>query len=140
MFKKTLLAGAVAAAILPLSATAADAPASPHTITGNAGFFSQYVFRGLTQTNRKPAVQGGFDHAHASGFYAGTWGSNISWLTDPTPPAYSSAGSLEWDFYGGYKWNLPYDMTLDLGTLYYWYPGEANVTALKGGNALNPKA
>ena len=140
MFKKTLLAGAVAAAILPLSATAADAPASPHTITGNVGFYSQYIFRGLTQTNGKPALQGGLDYSHSSGFYAGTWGSNVSWLTDPTPPAYSSGGSLEWDFYGGYKWNLPSDLTLDVGTLYYWYPGEANTTALKGGNALNPKA
>ena len=140
MFKKTLLAGAVAAAFLPLSATAADAPASPHTITGNVGLYSQYIFRGLTQTNGKPAVQGGFDYSHASGFYAGTWGSNVSWLTDATPPAYSSGGSMEWDFYGGYKWNLPSDFVIDLGTLYYWYPGDANTTALKGGNALNPKA
>jgi uncharacterized protein (TIGR02001 family) len=140
MFKKTLLAGAVAAAILPLTAAAADAPASPHTITGNVGFFSQYIFRGLTQTNRKPALQGGLDYSHSSGFYAGTWGSNISWLADGVPPSYSSGGSLEWDFYGGYKWSLPYDMTLDLGTLYYWYPGEANTTAVKGGNPLNPKA
>ncbi len=142
MFKKTLMAGLVAAALGSglAQAQAPAAPASPHTITGNVGLYSQYIFRGLTQTNREPALQGGFDYSHSSGFYLGTWGSNISWLTDGAPPAYQSGGSLEWDFYGGYKWSLPADFTLDLGTLYYWYPGDANTTALKGGNPLNPKA
>jgi uncharacterized protein (TIGR02001 family) len=112
----------------------AAAPASPHTITGNVGFFSQYIFRGLTQTDRDPALQGGFDYSHSSGFYAGTWGSNISWLRDSA--AYSGGGSLEWDFYGGYKMSLGKDVTLDFGTLYYWYPGDPNVLA----NPLNPKA
>jgi len=135
MFKKTLLAGAVAAAILPLSATAADAPASPHTFTGNVGLYSQYIFRGMTQTNGDPAIQGGFDYSHASGFYAGTWASNISWLKENNsvagpPPfisgTYGGGGSMEWDFYGGYKWSLPNDFTLDVGTLYYWYPGDIN--------------
>ena len=130
MFKKTLLAGAVAAAILPLSATAADAPASPHTITGNAGFFSQYIFRGLTQTDRQPAIQGGFDYSHSSGLYAGTWASNISWLRDNF--SYSNGGSAELDFYGGWKWGFAPDWTLDLGTLYYWYPGDTFPGALKG--------
>ncbi|HXL84570.1 MAG TPA: TorF family putative porin, partial [Casimicrobiaceae bacterium] len=57
-------------------------PTEPYTITGNFGIYSQYIFRGLTQTDRKPAFQGGFDFAHTSGFYLGTWGSNISWLHD----------------------------------------------------------
>jgi uncharacterized protein (TIGR02001 family) len=131
MFKKTLLAGAVAAALVPGFAAAAD---SPHTITGNMGLYSQYIFRGLTQTNGDPALQGGFDYSHASGFYAGTWASNISWLRDGG--AYMAGGSLEWDFYGGYKWSFANDLTLDLGTLYYWYPGDANTLA----NPMNPKA
>jgi uncharacterized protein (TIGR02001 family) len=143
MFKKTLLAGAVAATLLPGAGLAAD---SPHTLTGNVGLYSQYIFRGLTQTNGDPALQGGFDYSHASGFYAGTWASNISWLRDGTTaagagaPAYKSGGSLEWDFYGGYKWSLPSDFTLDLGTLYYWYPGDANDIVANGGGPLNPKA
>ena len=84
MFKQTIMAGVVAAAMgLPAlafaqaAAPAADAkPAEakpPYTITGNFGLFSQYIFRGLGQTGRKPAAQGGFDFAHESGFYAGTW-------------------------------------------------------------------
>lgn len=146
MFKKTAIAGLVAAACGSGLAYAQQPPASPHTLTGNVGLFSQYIFRGLTQTNREPALQGGFDYSHASGLYAGTWASNISWLRDGTTaagtgaPAYSAGGSLEWDFYGGYKWSLPNDLTLDLGTLYYWYPGDANTNVANGGNVLNPKA
>jgi uncharacterized protein (TIGR02001 family) len=100
----------------------ADAKAAePYTITGNFGIYSQYVFRGLTQTDRKPAFQGGFDVAHASGFYAGTWGSNISWLNDAG--VVDHGGSLEWDFYGGYKYAINDDFGLDAGVLFYWYPG-----------------
>lgn len=142
MFKKTAIAGLAAAALGSglAQAQAPAAPASPHTLTGNIGIYSQYIFRGLTQTNGKPALQGGFDYSHSSGFYAGTWGSNISWLTDGTPPAYQDGGSLEWDFYGGYKMSLPMDFTLDLGTLYYYYPGSENTSPAKGGNILNVKA
>src|SRR5215218_7692892 len=100
MVKKTAIAGLVAAAFAPALAGAADPPPE-HTLTGNVGLFSQYIFRGLTQTDREPALQGGFDYAHSSGFYAGTWASNISWLRDAG--AYRSGGSLEWDFYGGWK-------------------------------------
>ena len=73
-----------------------------------------------------------------AGFYAGTWASNISWLRDGAPvPAYRSGGSLEWDFYGGWKPTFG-DFTLDLGTLYYWYPGDASPAA--AGAPGNPKA
>ncbi len=78
------------------------------------------MFRGISQTNEKPAIQGGFDLAHKSGFYAGTWASNISWLSDANPDVNAS---IEWDFYGGYKLPLPQDFVVDLGVLYYWYPG-----------------
>ncbi len=134
MFRKTVIAGLLAAATTPGMALAADpAPTPEHTITGNLGLFSQYVFRGLTQTDRNPAVQGGFDYAHSSGFYAGTWASNISWLRENATVAaggvtlpfgtYGQGGSLEWDFYGGYKTTFG-DFGLDVGTLYYWYPGK----------------
>src|ERR1700716_1518223 len=74
-------------------------PAEPYTITGNFGIYSQYIFRGLTQTDRKPAFQGGFDFAHTNGFYLGTWGSNVRWLHDAGACAHGC--SLEWDIYGG---------------------------------------
>jgi uncharacterized protein (TIGR02001 family) len=126
MFKKTLAAVAVAATLAPTLATGAET--SPHTITGNVGIFSQYIFRGLTQTNEEPALQGGFDYAHAGGFYAGTWGSNISWLRDFG--AYTGGGTLELDIYGGYKGTIgKTDFGYDVGLLYYWYPG----TRIPGG-------
>jgi len=115
----------VAAALGTLCATTAHAqtpaPAAPDwTFTGNVGIFSQYVFRGISQTNEKPALQGGLDLGHKSGFYIGTWLSNVSWISDAAPDA---SASLEWDMYGGYKFELPYDFIVDLGALYYYYPG-----------------
>lgn len=124
-----------ALAVVPMTALAADPPPE-HTVTGNIGLYSQYIFRGLTQTDRDPALQGGFDYAHGSGLYAGAWASNISWLRDGG--AYRSAGSGEFDFYGGYKMTFG-DFTGDIGTLYYRYPGDATI-APAGAAAANPKA
>ena len=123
MLKRTLAASLVAASFSAPVALGAEEQ-SPHTITGNVGFFSQYIFRGLTQTDKDPAIQGGFDYSHASGFYLGTWASNISWLKDFN--AYSNGGSLEWDFYGGFKNTFgKSDFGYDVGLLQYWYPGDA---------------
>jgi len=128
--KKLLLATAVAAA-LGAPATPVLAQDSPHSLTANLGFFSEYIFRGITQTAGKPALQGGFDYGHASGFYAGTWASNVSWPQDFG--AYTRS-SLEWDFYGGYKGTFgKSDFGFDVGTIYYYYPGRA-------GGVSNPTA
>ena len=132
--RKTIASLSVAAALslpgLVLAQQAPAAPASPHTLTGNFGFFSQYIFRGLTQTDHRPALQGGFDYAHSSGFYLGTWASNVSWLTDF---GQYSSGSMEWDFYGGYKAALSGDLGYDVGLLRYQYPGKV----APGGNTAN---
>ena len=126
MFKKTMIAGLVAAALAPAVSVAAD---SPHTLTGNVGLYSQYIFRGLTQTNKEPALQGGFDYSHSSGFYAGTWMSNISWLRDFG--AYTGGGSLEMDFYAGMKGSIAGDLGFDVGVLQYYYPGDVVVGGVK---------
>ena len=146
MFKKTVIAGALAAAVTPMTGLAADPPPE-HNLTGNVGLYSQYIFRGLGQTDRDPALQGGFDYAHKSGAYAGTWASNVSFLKEnfSAPPTaiagtYNRGGSLEWDFYGGYKMSMG-DFGFDLGTLYYYYPGKISpaVQALTPGLDV-PKA
>ena len=127
--RKLLLASVMSAAFsVPLTVTAQTAPAAepapPYTFTGNFGIFSQYIFRGLTQTNRDPAVQGGFDFTHSSGFYVGTWLSNISWLTDSSAATGYTSASLEWDFYGGYRGTFgTSDFGYDVGLLQYYYPG-----------------
>lgn len=101
---------------------AAAEPASPHTFAYNIGLYSQYIFRGLTQTAEEPAIQGGVDYSHASGFYLGAWGSNISWLEDGGNYKNSS---LEIDLYGGYRNTFgETGIGYDVGLLYYWYPGD----------------
>lgn len=105
------------------AAPAADAkPAEPYTLSSNIGIYSQYIFRGLTQTDQAPAFQGGFDFAHEKGFYVGTWGSNVSWLRDSG--VCTSACSLEWDIYGGWKHAFNDDWGMDVGVLFYYYPGK----------------
>jgi uncharacterized protein (TIGR02001 family) len=107
------------------AAAPAPAPAPDNVLTANVGLFSQYIFRGISQTAGQPAVQGGFDYAHSSGFYLGTWASNASWLEDF---GVYNRSSLEWDFYGGFKSTFPgsEDWTYDVGLLYYYYPGRRN--------------
>lgn len=107
----------IASTLLVLSAGTTLAQTAEHSLTGNVGLFSDYRFRGISQTWRQPAVQGGFDYAHSSGFYAGTWASNVS------GNSYNNGAGLELDLYGGYKFTLAQDLTLDLGALAYLYPG-----------------
>jgi uncharacterized protein (TIGR02001 family) len=122
------LAATASSAVLGQTAPAAapaPAPAPDNVLTANVGLFSQYIFRGISQTAGQPAVQGGFDYAHSSGFYLGTWASNASWLEDF---GVYNRSSLEWDFYGGFKSTFPgsEDWTYDVGLLYYYYPGRRN--------------
>ena len=115
MLTKKLICGLAAATFAAPAVALAQDAASPHTITGNLGFVSDYSFRGLTQTMEEPAIQGGFDYAHSSGLYLGTWGSNISGVQ-------FGDGSLEWDFYGGWTKSFG-DFGVNVGGLYYYYPG-----------------
>jgi uncharacterized protein (TIGR02001 family) len=115
MQKKLLNTLILAALAVPGIAMAADAAPAP-AVTANVGFVTNYLYRGISQTGGNPAVQGGFDYAHASGFYAGAWGSNISWI-----PASSS--SLELDTYFGFKNAFATDYSYDVGFLRYNYPG-----------------
>ena len=102
------------------AAPAAKEEKPSYTLAYNVGLFSQYIFRGLTQTREDAALQGGVDFTHASGFYLGAWGSNISWLEDAS--AYDRS-SLELDFYGGYS-NTVGEITYNIGALQYYYPGK----------------
>lgn len=118
MKKRNLLNSLILAALaVPGVAMAADAP----SVTGNVSLTSNYLYRGITQTNDKAAIQGGFDYAHASGLYVGAWGSSISWLADG---GYYNSSSLELDTYAGFKGGISDDVTYDVGFLRYNYPGE----------------
>ena len=73
----------------------ASASAMAGELSANIGAVSNYMWRGVTQTDDGAAVQGGIDWGHDSGFYLGTWASNIKWATD-------LSSGVEVDFYGGY--------------------------------------
>lgn len=94
-------------------------------LTFNAGVVTDYRYRGISQSRLKPAVQAGVDYTNG-GFYVGAWASTIKWIKD----AGGGNANTEIDIYGGYKFELAKDFTLDLGVLTYQYPS----------NKLNPKA
>ena len=105
--------------------TAAAAPTPDWTFPGSVDIASEYIFRGLTQTNKDPALQGGIEIDHVSGFYAGAWGSNISWLSDLTKLGYGDvSSSLELDGYIGYRFKFTEAWGLDFGLYTYYYPGD----------------
>ena len=92
--------------------------------TGSVSVTSDYIFRGVSQTNQEPALQGGLEYAAESGAYIGAWGSNVSWLSDLSSPAAPISSSLELDVYGGYRGKFNDTVSYDVGALYYWYPGD----------------
>ena len=96
------------------------APAAPEsTLAFNVGAVTDYRYRGISQTRKEAAVQGGVDYADKSGFYVGAWGSTIKWITDT---AGATSGNTELDLYGGYKGAVG-DAAYDLGFLRYEYAG-----------------
>jgi len=100
---------------LPSLAQGTAAAEPDYTLSANVGLSSDYRFRGISQTDKHPAIQGGFDLALKSGFYVGNWNSNVD-------SAFYNGANIEMDFYGGYKATFG-DFGLDVGGLYYYYPG-----------------
>ncbi|SAI33632.1 Bacterial protein of uncharacterised function (Gcw_chp) [Bordetella ansorpii] len=112
------------------------------TLSANLSLASQYRYRGLMQSNNRPAVSGGFDVAHASGLYLGNWNSSISWLDDSNTDV---SAPIEMDFYGGYKGQFTDGVPFDVGVLRYYYPGDypsgyisPNTTELYAGVGYGP--
>jgi uncharacterized protein (TIGR02001 family) len=118
-----LSAASIALLTLMSSATFAQttvattpAPAPAYELAYNVGVVSDYRYRGISQTRLQPAVQGGVDLT-AGAWYAGAWASNIKWIKDAGGNA-----NVELDLYGGYKYEVAKDITLDFGALSYVYP------------------
>ncbi|GAB3657820.1 TorF family putative porin [Ramlibacter alkalitolerans] len=98
-------------------AQAASAPEPDYTLSFNVGAVTDYRYRGISQSRLRPALQGGADFAHKSGFYVGTWGSTIKWIKDAGGDA-----NIEVDLYAGYKTTFS-GVGVDVGVLRYFYPG-----------------
>jgi len=114
MTKKAL--PAVLAATL-LAGVAASAQAVD--ISGNVALTSDYRFRGISQSDESPAIQGGFDIGFENGIYLGTWGSSVDFDSND-----GFDGSLELDYYGGWAGSITDSIGIDVGYIYYDYPGD----------------
>lgn len=101
-----------------LAAPAAFAQNGP-TIDGNVTLASDYSFRGWSQTQRDPAIQGGFDVAFSSGLYVGTWASNVNFGADDA----GNVASMEWDIYVGWTGEVADGVGLDVSYIQFEYPG-----------------
>jgi uncharacterized protein (TIGR02001 family) len=84
-------------------------------VSGNLGLTSDYRFRGISQSQNAPAVQGGIDYAHKSGFYVGNWNSSVS------SQVYTNGAGVESDLYAGWKKEFN-GVTVDVGSYNYFYP------------------
>jgi len=108
MMKKTLIA----------TALLAGSSAAMAEISGNVALTTDYVFRGISQTDNQMAIQGGLDWAHESGVYVGAWASNVNselfgGSVDP---------QIELDMYVGYSGEIANGIGYDVGYLRYQYP------------------
>jgi len=83
--------------------------------TTNLGATIDYRYRGISQTQNAPAIQGGIDYTNKNGFYAGNWNSSVSSLV------YTNGAGIETDLSAGYKKEIK-GITLDVGSYNYFYP------------------
>ncbi|MFL6713409.1 MAG: TorF family putative porin [Sulfurifustis sp.] len=113
---KTSRKALVAGSLLLASGMAAAADSS---LSANVGLTSDYRFRGVSQSAKDPALQGGVDYTHPSGFYLGTWASTIDF---DAGPGLNPDADFELDLYGGYKWKMS-GIEWDAGFIHYAYPG-----------------
>lgn len=125
MVSKVTRAG-VALAVL---AAAAGAACAEGEWSGNVALSTDYVWRGISQSNEDMAISGGFDYSNGI-FYAGTWASNVDFGDEPEDT------NVEWDFYGGLAGETAGGVSWDVGVIYYAYPdaetGDYDFVELKG--------
>jgi uncharacterized protein (TIGR02001 family) len=138
----------------------------PYNISANIGVVSNYMWRGVTQTQDGAAVQGGLDFTHESGFYAGTWVSNVDFNDEGSPqlatvklddfgdpilddngfPVYETTGTsnpnspnYEMDFYLGFGNNITDDLSYDFKVTYYAYPDGTDYDFAELGGSMTYK-
>ena len=114
MLNKKALSAALVVASLAGMATEVQAE-----ISANVALVSDYRFRGISQSDKNPALQGGLDYAFENGFYLGTWGSSVNFDSIE-----DFNGSLKLDVYGGWGTDFGENSSIDLGYIYYAYPGD----------------
>ena len=139
---KTALTAAVTTALLAGAAVTSTASAE---VSANIGFTSNYIFRGVTESDDGAAVQGGLDFEHEGGFYVGTWISSLGDsavvvdFDEEEAAVYADRGGYEMDLYFGVAGEIADSgVGFDIGYIYYAYPAaesaaDANFGELYGG-------
>ncbi len=130
MMKKTIL---FFASFIAVYIPAVQAEDSPHEFSANVAYTTDYVFRGVTQTDSGAALQGGFDYSYtgfeAVDIYAGTWASNVNFNVCDGITTFCAGGDsadVEVDWYAGLTGSLmDTGVSWDIGGLYYWYPSQS---------------
>ncbi|OWK29034.1 TorF family putative porin [Sphingomonas mucosissima] len=114
---------AIILAYLALPAAAQNAePPKPITVSGSVTLASDYRLRGVSQTDKEGAIQGGVTVSHESGLYVGTWASNLAgWGT-------FGGSNMELDLFAGFSTEVSPGVTLDAGLTWYMYPGGLSKT------------
>jgi len=105
----------LAAGALGLGVTVAGGAQAEDVLSANVTMTTDYLFRGISRTGERPAIQGGFDYTHTSGFYLGTWASNVN---------YGSDTSTEIDYCVGFAGELAAGVGYDFSFIYFNYPGD----------------
>lgn len=119
---KYQIACAALALMSSAPAFAQEKAEGPVAVTGSVALVSDYRFRGVSQSDKGMAVQGGITLTHESGLYAGTWASNLGgW-------GRFGGSNMELDLFGGYALALGEGTTLDVGLTWYMYPSGADIT------------
>lgn len=103
----------LATGLILVSLTATIGKAVAAELSGDITFTSDYAFRGISQTEEAPALQGGLTLSTESGFYVSVWGSNVDFLAE---------GTLELDVMLGWSGDISNDWSADVGIMRYGYP------------------
>ena len=111
--KKSIILATAIASVMASTTAAAE-------LTGNASFTSNYIWRGVTQSNDSAAAQGGLDWGHDSGLYVGTWASSIDFSGD-FGSGYENGTGYEMDVYAGFAGEAG-GLGYDVGIATYMYP------------------
>jgi uncharacterized protein (TIGR02001 family) len=112
-FRTTALSAAVIAGVMASGPSMAG-------VEGNIAVANNYIWRGMTQTQDQASISGGLDYSAGSGFYLGTWTSNVDFGADETDTGY------ELDLYGGFSREVE-GFGYDIGYIYIAYPSMENI-------------
>jgi len=135
MIKQTLLAAAMAAllagnvyaqedtAAATDEAAASEEEAGPFTFSITGTFVTDYMWRGVTQSDHDAALQGSVDFSHESGFYAGVWASGVDFTPQDTLPEDEDGAKAEIDLYVGFNHDFSDQWNGDVQFIRYAYPG-----------------